>query len=257
MVGQSPLVEPLPLLRIRLPGPQAVELMLQARKLSTEADGPGDEHLGSYGGEQDVSPAQLRAAYVVMKHQGQSHENNFIETVMRGARSVYPRHTLHKEELALRAKKSEEWRRKLHHRHQQREYDRMVKNVYWGGGKKPDPETRPVYQASIAFNMLAATFTAGFLGWYAAGAFLSKYEQRLMVGIIAAMFMLVVEMTLYIIRTSEIERYAPKRERNVQMGQKGLRIPTGFQDDIQFWKDMSGGRKAKMIISEGVKQKVL
>lgn len=38
------------------------------------------------------------------------------------------------------------------------------------GQRKPDAETRPFYQASIAFNMIAAMATAGFLGYYAAGS---------------------------------------------------------------------------------------
>lgn len=42
------------------------------------------------------------------------------------------------------------------------------------GQRKPDAETRPFYQASIAFNMVAAMATAGFLGYYVAGSILSE-----------------------------------------------------------------------------------
>lgn len=55
-----------------------------------------------------------------------------------------------------------------------------------------------------------------------------------MVGTVTAMGMLMVEMVLYIIRTTELERYQPKRQRNEEMGQKGLIIPTGPLGDFQW-----------------------
>ena len=221
---------PPPLLLIRLPGPEAVALLQEARTLATDDDAA--RLLQPYQGGVDVTPAQLRAAYGVLQRAGQ--EAAFATTVLQGARPVFPRHDQRKAEAAAASKAKEVWRRQLLARHQQREYNRMVKNVHWGGAKKPDPETRPFYQASIAFNMLAAMITAGFLGYYVAGSFLDKDAYRLMVGTVTAMSMLVVEMTLYIIRTTEVERFAPKRERNEQLGQKGMTIPTGPLDDIQF-----------------------
>lgn len=249
---------PAPLLLIRLPGPEAVAVMQQACTLASATD----EALGSYHGEQDVTPAQLRAAHAVLKQAGQEQEDAFSKTVLRGARPVFPRHVQRKEDIAMQAKAKEGWRQKLQAKHQQREYDRMVKNVHWGGARKPDPETRPFYQASIAFNMLAAMLTAGFMGWYVAGSFLTKDAHRLMVGTVTAMAMLVLEMTLYIIRTTEVERYAPKRERNEQLGQQGKTIPSGFMDDLAFRKP-AGSKKisSSSIVSPpkagGVKQKVL
>jgi hypothetical protein len=249
---------PAPLLLIRLPGPEAVAVMQQACTLTSAAD----EALGSYQGEQDVTPAQLRAAHAVLKQAGQAQEDAFNNIVLRGARPVFPRHMQRKEDIANQAKAKEGWRQKLQAKHQQREYDRMVKNVHWGGARKPDPETRPFYQASIAFNMLAAMITAGFMGWYVAGSFLTKDAHRLMVGTVTAMVMLVLEMTLYIIRTTEVERYAPKRARNEQLGQQGKTIPSGFLDDLAFRKP-AGSKKisSSSIVSPpkagGVKQKVL
>lgn len=252
-----------PLLLIRLPGSEAVALMQQACTLSA-SDAGAAAALEPYQGEQDVTPAQLRAAHAVLKRAGQEQEDAFVNTVLRGARPVFPRHAQRKEDIATQAKAKEGWRQKLQAKHQQREYDRMVKNVHWGGARKPDPETRPFYQASIAFNMLAAMITAGFMGWYVAGSFLSKDAHRLMVGTVTAMVMLVVEMTLYIIRTTEVERYAPKRERNEQMGQQGKTIPTGFMDDIQFRRGPpTSSKKASSTLvmgppkAGGVKQKVL
>jgi len=247
-----------PLLLIRLAGPEAVALMQQACTLASAAD----EALGSYQGEQDVTPAQLRAAHAVLKKAGQEQEDAFNNTVLRGARTVFPRHVQRKEDIATQAKAKEGWRQKLQAKHQQREYDRMVKNVHWGGARKPDPETRPFYQASIAFNMLAAMITAGFMGWYVAGSFLTKDAHRLMVGTVTAMVMLVLEMTLYIIRTTEVERYAPKRERNEQLGQQGKTIPSGFVDDLTFRRPAGSKKSSSSSIvgppkAGGAKQKVL
>ncbi len=51
------------------------------------------------------------------------------------------------------------------------------------GQRKPDAETRPFYQASIAFNMIAAMATAGFLGYYAAGSIMTdETHVRTLVG---------------------------------------------------------------------------
>lgn len=259
MAPTSTTSTPAPLLLIRLPGPEAVALMQQACTLSSAAD----EALGSYQGEQDVTTAQLRAVHAVLKQAGQEQEDAFNKTILWGARPVFPRHVQRKEDIATQAKAKEGWRQKLQAKHQQREYDRMVKNVHWGGARKPDPETRPFYQASIAFNMLAAMLTAGFMGWYVAGSFLTKDAHRLMVGTVTAMVMLVLEMTLYIIRTTEVERYAPKRERNEQLGQQGKTIPSGFVDDLTFFRRPAGSKKNShsSIVSApkagGIKQKVL
>jgi len=247
-----------PLLLIRLPGLEAVALMQQACTLSST----GDEALASYQGEKDVTPAQLRAAHAVLKEVFQERKDAFNETVIQGARPVFPRHVQRKEDLATQATAKEGWRKNLQAKHQKQEYDRMVKNVHWGGARKPDPETRPFYQASIAFNMLVAMITAGFMGWYVAGSFITKDAHRLMVGIVTAMTMLVLEMMLYIIRTTEVERYAPKRERNEQLGQQGKTIPCGYADDLTFRKPTAKKNTSNRSIvgppkAGGVKQKVL
>eukprot|EP00624_Nannochloropsis_granulata_P005918 evm.model.NODE_42098_length_28510_cov_28.859102.4 len=232
--------------------------MQQACTLSSA----GDEALASYQGEKDVTPAQLRAAHAVLKEAGQEREDAFNKAVIRGARPVFPRHVQRKEDLATQAKAKEGWRQRLQAKHQKREYDRLVKNVHWGGTRKPDPETRPFYQASIAFNMLVAMITAGFMGWYVAGSFVTKDSHRLMVGIVTAMAMLVLEMTLYIIRMTEVERYAPKRERNEQLGQQGKTIPSGYVDDLTFRRPTANKNTSiRSIVAPpkvgGVKQKVL
>lgn len=67
-----------------------------------------------------------------------------------------------------------------------------------------------------------------------------------MVGTVTAMGMLMVEMVLYIIRTCEVERYQPKRQRNEEMGQKGLTIPVADPlDDFQFWRMAGQGGRAQ------------
>lgn len=65
-----------------------------------------------------------------------------------------------------------------------------------------------------------------------------------MVGTVTAMGMLVAEMVLYIIRTTELERFQPKRRRNEEMGQKGLLIPMNPLDDYQW--HLRGGRAQKV-----------
>ncbi len=81
-----------------------------------------------------------------------------------------------------------------------------------------------------------------------------------MVGIVTAICMLMIEMVLYIIRTTELERYQPKRRRNEEMGQKGLTIPTADPlDDLQFWRMAGQGgraeqrRKGRALVMRGTK----
>lgn len=62
----------------------------------------------------------------------------------------------------------------------------------------------------------------------------------MMVGTVTAMGMLMVEMVLYIIRTTELECYQPKRQRNEEMGRKGLQIPTGDPLDDARWRRLAG-----------------
>ena len=75
----------------------------------------------------------------------------------------------------------------------------------------------------------------------------TKTKQRIMVGTVTAMGMLMVEMVLYIIRTCELERYQPKRRRNEEMGRKGLTIPTADPiDDLKFWRMAGQGGRAQL-----------
>lgn len=86
--------------------------------------------------------------------------------------------------------------------------------------------------------------------------------QRMMVGTVTAMGMLMVEMVLYIIRTTELECYQPKRQRNEEMGRKGLQIPTGDPLDDMKWRRLAvtGGRTqqrqlaASVLVAKGQQQ---
>lgn len=164
-----------PLLLIQLVGPEAVALV-RKEGLSPCYSSSSSSSSSLSSSDEDavtqVTVEQLRTLRMSLESKGQG--EFFHSTILKGSRMVFPRHRHRKEEIEARAKSKETWRQQLHMRHQQREYDRMVKNVHWGGGKKPDPETRGFFQASLAFNMVAAMATAGFLGYYASGSYLEK-----------------------------------------------------------------------------------
>lgn len=168
-----------PLLLIQLVGPEAVALVRKeglSPRYSSSSSSSCEEDNNNNQIKNDamtqVTVEQLKTLQVSLESKGQG--EFFHRTILKDSRMVFPRHRHRKEEVEARAKIKETWRQQLHMRHQQREYDRMVKNVHWGGGKKPDPETRGFFQASLAFNMVAAMATAGFLGYYASGSYLEK-----------------------------------------------------------------------------------
>jgi hypothetical protein len=150
-----------------------------------------------------------------------------IAALLQGGRLIFPPKTPQEGDVSRRDSNSRR-REDLLRRQEERDYRRMTANVSGVGASEDRASVRDIqstirFQAAVGFNMIIAIAGAFWTFWWFSKFFVQKESHRLAMGLAGAVFMMLLEMLIFVLRSLKADEAVARCHRRNGSGMQQQR----------------------------------